>query len=374
MAEVGESPGLIFPHEDINRLRFEGGQDERSVAYELGHFARYLSLQALHIESPQPRIDAFTVANGEVGADIFPNKSRFAELVNGLGYHAPRTVTVEPKGFEAGVDYRSRVESLDEERPQRFCKPVNAARGRGARRVETVDEALAFVSASNEPYLVQTLEQPQRDWRYVLHRDVDHLADDVGAGWHVIFQKVRPTVVGDGSRSIRQLVADDEVMPSDAKQRYTDQHKDALEVVPADSELVELIQSGNITQGAYGQLASDTEKENLDRFMAQFVKDVEGTLDTKLATLCFDLGVKDPNVLSGEYDFGKIRDNIVFYEHQLPFGINVYLHRMPTDLTWGAGDKFLPARIRREYVEAQVYVNFIRSVIRSGKYLRENVQ
>ncbi len=372
MAEVGEAPGLIFPHEDIDRLRFESGQAERSAVYELGHFARYLSLQALHIESPQPRIDAFTVANGEVGADVFPNKSRFAELVNGLGYVAPRTVTVEPKGFEAGVDYRSRVEALDEERPERFCKPVNAARGRGARRVETVDEALTFTSASGEPYLVQTLEQPQRDWRYVLHRDVDHLANGDGTGWHVMFQKVRPTVIGDGSRSIGKLVADDEVMPEDAKQRYIDHHKDVLDVVPGEDEHVELIQSGNITQGAYGQLASDTEKANLDRFMVQFVNDGESALGTKFGTLCFDLGVKDASVLSADYDFEKIKSNIVFYEHQLPFGINVYLHRMPADLKWGAADKFIPARIRREYVEAQVYVNFVRSVIRSGRYLRQH--
>ena len=373
MADLGEAPNrtLLYPHEGIDVLR-ENAQGQ-NAAYELGQFGHFIGLQTLHIETMESRSRAFTVANGTVGADIFPSKQRLSEKLNELGYHAPRSVKVEPKGIEDGVDYSDQIAGLDEQQPERFCKPANGARGRGARMLETPEAALTYVAGQGEAFLVQSFEKPERDWRYILHRDSTQLESGNPAGWRVTFKVARPIVTGDGSKSIATLVAENKQMPDTAKQSYADTHKDMLTVVPADGEVLHLVQTGNRAQGAYREQHSEVEQDNLDRFMATFARDLETSLGTTLATLCFDLGIKDSSVLLGDYDFDRIRDNIVFYEHQLPFGMKPYLHEMiPQDVQWSKLDKFVPESRRRQYTEGQIYMNFIRSVIRSGRYLRQH--
>jgi hypothetical protein len=370
MTNAGELPKLIYPHEAVGTLR-DNTHGAQNAAYELAHFAGFLRLQRFHVLSPASRSWAFNVANGEIGADIFPNKSRFNNLVTELGYNAPRSITVEPKELEDGVDYSSQVSALDEDRPQRFCKPVNASRGRGARLADTTEEALAFVAEQAEPYLVQTYEKPERDWRYILHRDSTQLASGEQTAWRVAFKVVQPTVIGDGNKSIGMLVAEDEHMPAYAKEGYTRYYQDTLGTVPPKNKIVQLVQTGNRERGAYGESHSSVEESNLDQFMAQFVHDLEARLHTTLATLCVDIGVKDGSVLSGPYDFEAIKDNIVFYEHQMPFGMKPYLHAIPPETSWGPADKLVIPSRRQEYVAGQIYTSLIRSVIRSGRFLRQ---
>jgi hypothetical protein len=365
--EAGEC-GPIFPHENIDLFRANMDQSDPHVLYELRHFAGFLSMQALRILSPSARSWAFTVANGETGADIFPNKYEFGALVNELGYLAPQSVLVEPQGVQSGVDYREQVFALDD-RSQRFCKPLNATRGRGTQPFDSSEDALAFAIGQGEPYLVQTLEEPECDWRYILHRDAVQLANDEAPGWRIAFQKVRPTVMGDGQRSIAELVDEHPQMPPHSKNGYIKHHSEALATVPTEGELVHLIHAGNVSQGAYVQMPSKLETANMDRFMAQFLHDVEEKLSTRLGTLCVDLGVKDAGVLTSEYDYDAIKQSVVFYEHQLPFGV---LHDFPPDARWGKADRVAPWAFPDRYVEGQIYVNFIRSVIRSGRYLRSH--
>jgi hypothetical protein len=368
MADLGETPtmNLLYPHEGIDIMR-ENAQI-RNAAYELGQFAHFIGLQTLHIETLDSRSRAFAVANGEQGSDIFPSKQRFSELINTLGYHAPKSITVEPG--EPTYALFKQVTALSEDSDQRFCKPANGARGRGARMVESPADALAYAAEQDEAYLVQSFEKPERDWRYILHRDSKQLASGEPAGWHVMFKVERPIVVGDGNRPIADLLADSGKIPGSAKRKYIQHHEMESLIIPTDGEVVELLQTGNREQGAYRVPHSNVEEANLDRFMAQFVHDLEGALDTTLGTVCVDMGVKDSRALQGEYDFDSIRQMVVFYEHQLPFGMKPYLKGIPEGTAWGAADKLVPSSRRREYIEGQVYMNFVRSVIRSGRYLR----
>jgi hypothetical protein len=371
MSNFGETPKLIYPHEGIDVMH-KNARGVYSSAYELMHFTHFISLQTLHIESQESRSNAFAVANGRIGANIFPNKKLFSDFINQLGYRAPRSVIIEPEGIERGLDYYSQVAALDERRPQRFCKPVNAARGRGARMLNTIEDTLAFITNRNEPYLVQTFERPERDWRYILHKDSNQLANYEQSGWHVMFKVVQPTVVGDGNKSIAVLVAEDELMPINSKQNYVMQHKNDLATVPDKDKVVQLVHTGNRAQGAYKIPHSKEEERNLDRFMAQFMSDLEAGLGTRMGTLCVDLGATDSMALSGEYDFEKIKGSIVFYEHQLPFGMKPYLKDIPSETIWSPTDNLIPRLFRKQYVEAQVYAGFVRSVIRSGKFLRDH--
>jgi hypothetical protein len=348
----------------------ENGHPERSAAYEMAHFAAFISLQTMHIEGFAARSWAFRVANGSTGSDIFPSKQRFSEMVNGLGYHAPRSIRI---GTNAHLGTMlERVHDLDD-RLERFCKPANGARGRGAHIAATPEAALAFIASQSEPYLVQSFEKPIHDWRYIYHKDVDQSAGHTQGAWRVMFKVSRPVIVGDGRHGVADLVAQSESIPPAAKHKYLSRHPaiNATPVVPALGEVVELAHTGNRAQGAYRTPHSLAEERNLDRFMAKFIADIETALGIALRTVCVDLGNLEENVLQNDYNEERLKDHIVFYEYQLPFGMLPYLQEMlPSDSRWGSVDRLLPTAYRHKYIESQVYLAFMRSVIRSGQSLR----
>ena len=361
-----DKPELLYPHDDLSRLR-ESGQTERSLTYEVSHFAGFLSLQTMHIESFSSRSWAFQVANGSTGSDIFPSKQRFSEMVNGLGYRAPRSVRIDAN---APLDsMRDRVAGLDDQQ-ERFCKPANGARGRGAHVAPTPQAALAFASSQPEAYLIQSLEKPINDWRYIYHRDANQLTDRTQGAWRIMFKVSRPVIIGDGEHSVADLVAESESIPAGAKRNYLSHHPE-VSGVPVSGEVVELVHTGNRSQGAYRMPHSPAEEHNLDRFMNGFITDVEAALGTTLATVCVDIGSLKKGTLEDDYDEERLKRDIVFYEHQLPFGMSPYLQEMlPAEFRWGSTDKLVPAASRRQYVEGQVYAAFMRSVVRSGRLLR----
>lgn len=358
---------LAFPHERIEAFT-DTDQALFETAYEYAQYARFLRLQTFHILKPEVRSWSFSVANGSVGSEIFPDKFAFNNLVRSLGYEAPLSVLVDPSNPEA--NYVERIESLDEDRSERFCKPLNSTQGRGAAMFGSAHEAYAFAHQQNEAYLVQTYEKPANDWRYILHYDQDQLRDGQNSAWHILFKVVQPTVMGDGHSTINQLVKQIEDMPDVAKQKYRKYHQDQLMVVPEANQVVKLVETGNRERGAYGLEHSQLEQDNLDQFMLTFLKDVESYLGTTLATTCFDLGLRDPQVLKRPYDFLAIQKNVVFYEHQMPFGMKPYLLSLPQSLNKDGLEELLPARIRRQYLEGRIYTAIIRSVIRSGVVLR----
>lgn len=319
-------------------------------------------------EHPSSVIGNFGIMNGAIGSDILPNKYKFGELVLGLGYEAPLSVLIEA-GDDS--DTVSQWVEILSERQQRFCKPLWANRGRGINIMDNPQAAVEFALAQREPYLVQTVERPSQDWRYVFHRSVADLSSGNLPHWRIAYEKVRPKVTGDGDMNIGDLVVVDECIPEGAKRKYLRNHKDRLSLVPSPGETIELIQSGNIAQGAYGRIPKDFERRNLDKFMLQFLHDVEKKLGTILGTLCVDLGIKDDIILSEGYDFREMQKNIVFYEHQLPFGISGYTSSLPEQVMWAKTDHCLPQRSRERYLGLQIFSCLMRSAVLSGIHLRK---
>ena len=369
MAEVNQGFNPIFPHEDVARFRSNAAEGGADAVYEMRHLAGFVSMQAFGILKPEARTHAAALVNGEIGAATFADKSQFGAFVNDMGYTAPRSVVVEPG---SSLDYYDRVVALDTDRPQRFTKPLHGTRGKGAKLFASPEDSLEFAAARGEPYLVQTYEQSELDWRYILHRDTVQLANGEPPGWHFVFQKVRPTVTGDGLATIGDLVAAHPMMPKLSKDNYAKYHKDSLTDVPRTGEVVNILQSGagNVSQGAYTRIPSTDELRTMDTFMAHFWHDAEKELGTTLGTICVDLGVRNVDrFMQDSDDHAELKRNIIFYEHQMPFGV---IDDFPKDeLSWGRADRMAPWAFPGRYAEIQIYVNFVRSVLRSGRYLRE---
>lgn len=361
VAPVEQSPlQLRYPHENPDAL--PGSLIES--AYALGQLSEQAAGRVLSIVAHVGAVPLYEqgskmlyrALNGNTGLEL-QSKTSFAKIVQRLGYVAPRSVVVKPGGNSAGT--LKSIEALDTSSSLRFCKPLNGWQGRGVMAAASPDEALGFVSGQREKYLVQTSEIPEQDWRYILHRDVNQLATGEPPAWRIAYEKVRPKVVGDGTQTIKQLVTAHPEMPDDAKMKYLHYHGDQLGLVPEAGEQIALIQSGNISKGAYSRLPNIVEQENLDRFMLEFLAKLEAKVGGALGTLCVDIGVKDGRVLERVYDEQGLKENIVFYEFQVPFGMTGYTNQLP----------MRPRKFGTAF-SARVNDRFRQSMLASGRMLR----
>jgi hypothetical protein len=262
---------------------------------------------------------AFRFINGDNGADILSQKELFGDLVADIGYLSPRSVYIE-----AGTnteDIYTKVSNELEDQISYFAKPVNGSKGRGVGLFDNIYDLSVSVSNNKEDYLVQSDETPQEDWRYILHRD----ANNPNRIWRIGYKKIRPQVLGDGLSTIEKLVGKSSDIPQERKTKILHKIGDRKSEIPGNGEIAEVAISGNISNGAYGRLPEPEELKQVDDFMQQFVFDLENRLGSSLNTMCFDLGIKDDSIYKGEYNFQKMKESIVFYEFQIPFGINGYL-------------------------------------------------
>jgi hypothetical protein len=85
----------------------------------------------------------------------------------------------------------------------------------------------------------------------------------------------------------------------------------------------------NIPSGGYEKYFDEKIIPNVDRFFEQFIKDIQSKHSLNLLLLSFDFGVIDSSVLEGEYDFEKMKQNVVFFESQMPFGFEGYTMHIP---------------------------------------------
>lgn len=320
----------------------------QAVRFGISHYARVSKMGVFERWS---KGRSYTIFNGEVGSDVLPDKTKFADLVREMGYSSPASVIVN-RGDD-GTELLDQIEALDPEQSIRFCKPTNARRGRGAKLVATPEEALSFVTQAGKDYLVQTAEVPQQDWRYIFHQQA--VTQSEKDTWRIAYEKVRPAVVGDGQSTVGELVKKSETIPSYAKRKYRKQaSKNEKSHKPVKDEEVVVIETGNISKGAYGRLGTPEELSNLDRFMEAFKNDLEKKLGKKLPTFCVDIGVKDAAALTEAYDFDRLRKSIVFYEFQMPFGYKGYLHAATEDKPRQGVKKVLPKKVSELRLEASV--------------------
>ena len=268
----------------------------------------------------------FAIYNGhDVGAELL-DKTKFAGIMSDLGYRAPLTELVTPHDDPESA--LGRIAGLNTVDDRRFLKPRFGRQAKGTMQASNAEEALSFVAMSGQHYLVQTVETTPQEWRYALHRDPKQVRDGELPGWRLAFQKYRPSVTGDGERTLAELVRDNPDMPRTSRFKFALHKGYDLARIPEEGEHVELASGGNI--GA--RLPKKAELATLDRFVGQVTQELEAYLGAPLATVCFDLGVKDPDILKKPYDHEELKRQIVFYEYQVPFCFDEYVERIPRQL------------------------------------------
>lgn len=334
--------------QDVLEQNINGRINETSLVSEALRLSYLLGIQSLGIQSSKAKIRAYEMVNGTAGAEVITNKFLFGQLVNELGYKAPKSARYHTIGrFQYGL--LEEAESLDE-RPERFCTPLNTGKGRGTKLCNTSLEAINFIVLEGKEYLIQSPEIPVQDWRYIYHNDIN---DEVST---IAFEKVKPHVIGDGVRNVSTLLREDPYIPESARKNYLREHRFMSKQVPELGSKVQLISNGHFSQGAFVRLPQADEKANLDKFITNFKNDLEIKLQTKIGTLCLDIGTLEKNVLEQDYDLSSLKSSIVFYEHQMPFGLLEYLDKATSPKKNNVS----------KYLE---HLSFMRSVIRTGQLL-----
>jgi len=64
---------------------------------------------------------------------------------------------------------------------------------------------------------------------------------------------------------------------------------------------------------------------NVDRFMHEFLSDLQTEIGHPLPFLCFDIGFRDASVLDRPYDHEAIKASMVPFECQMPFTVIGYI-------------------------------------------------
>ncbi|MET0779824.1 MAG: hypothetical protein ABWY71_03235, partial [Candidatus Saccharimonadales bacterium] len=267
--------------------------------------------------------EQFAIFNGHYEGAELSDKAQFSEVMERLGYLAPRTVVVQAGSDDNEI--HDRIAALHANDPRRFLKPLCGSRAKGTMQAEDPDQALVFARQERRPYLVQTVENTNHEWRYAVHRDPQQVRDGAPHRWRMALRKIRPSVTGDGMTPLDTLVQNNPDMPWFSRTKYRLHRGSDTGRIPEDGEHVELAVGGNI--GA--RLPDSTEQANLDQFMRVVTSELERQIGAPLATICFDIGVKHADTLAGPYDHGKLRQELVFYEYQVPFGFFSYLPAIP---------------------------------------------
>lgn len=280
-----------------------------------------------------------TLIPGLVGHPLSA-KTTFSETMLNAGYTAPLQVLITPGEETAAKKVVDAFLQENELNLPILCKPTNASEGRGIVVLRSPEELSLFIGSLTEPYLVQKYLPPQKDYRYAMVRDEN-------TTYRICYEKRRPTVTGNGKDALWKLVASDPEIPVLSKIRLFKKQLKRLLERPADGETVDLINSGNISQGAYGVLPEEAVLTEIDAFMLQVIKDVEEATNLHLPVYCFDIGLTDCE--SGSVS----RGNVVFYEMQLPFNYTGYLLSPAL-----AGRRFSTA-LRFLRVEEKIWANHL---------------
>jgi hypothetical protein len=162
------------------------------------------------------------------------------------------------------------------------CKPDIGCRGSGVKLVQDRQQLLATLQCypPGAGMFVQTLAswEPEAGIFYVRHPHQDH-GDIISMAL-----KYTPYVVGDGQRSLRQLIADDQ-RAGELQHLYFQRHADQLETVIAAGQPFRLVFAASHCRGAIFRDARSYISEALVARIDQLMQDIPefhyGRLDIK---------------------------------------------------------------------------------------------
>jgi len=259
--------------------------------------------------------DTMAFVNGENSKPI-ADKYQFIEMVNALGYRAPKQRLIKANEQIANV-----VETLSDFGDTVLIKPRKGAQGGGV-RVVGKKQAEPLIQNQKDDLIVQELVSTTSEYRYVWLNEEERKL-------RLCFERVLPRVIGDGKSSIQKLLQKSDDIPPVAKAINTYRNRKRLNTIPSNGDTVTLSHVANIPSGGYEKYPDEKIIPNIDRFFEQFINDLQSKHSLNLLLLSFDFGVIDSSVLEGEYDFEKMKQNVVFFESQMPFGFEGYTMHIP---------------------------------------------
>lgn len=246
--------------------------------------------------------------NGQ-GTGFLANKYAFVELLGALGFMTPKQVLLA--GTESLEEKKLILGKTFTPDTQVYCKPVAGTNSSGLIRKAANEISDRELEALHEPTILQESIQIQTEFRYVWHRDAD------GKTWTICFEKKRPQVVGDGTRTLLQLI-NAANLPIRSRLIIKTRHAHSLlDVVPVGEPRI-LSYTGNPTTGGYEALPSPENEQALTLFVNTVVAKLEEHLGLQLTVLCLDIGVTDVSAMA-QMDQNQLQQKMFIFENQFPF-------------------------------------------------------
>jgi hypothetical protein len=322
-----ELPTLYYPHEHFEELQ------ARLAPYKMHILDGWLRWdRALNIASDLPLpgpADAeqlyrtkqnvfFGALNGTVDGAGLGHKDHFLKIMNELEFRTPQSLIL-PYGHYDRNQLLEQICALDptEMEGRRVVKAMLGEAGQQVTIVEDEVEAVDLIMEfSPHLSLIVQAYEAGRDWRYILHRDAAAVENGDPPNVRIAYEKVRPSVIGDGISTIGQLLEASD-MPDRSKFNIRARGHFNLDHVVWEGMELELALTGNVYQGAYVRLPSPEELAMLDTHGIDLWNRLEQRFG-RLSVVCFDLG----QLASGD---------ITHYEMQLPFALD-YTDAVPVEL------------------------------------------
>lgn len=305
---TSETDNLMMPHEDLDRPQSKIAFRDRLRYYK----QLAVDLTRMRFSNYERKIDICqSLFNGE-NAGTIHKKFEFIERARKLGYRGPEQVMYQPgqaQQFELALGLFDKYQTV-------LCKPKDGQQGEGIFLCETRSKLQEQLTELKEPYIVQEYIPPLQDYRYVYHVGTD-------VTYRFCYTKTRPLVYGNGRDTLAQLIENEPDIPNTSKEKLTKYLRASqLARVPNKDEKVELIDTGNISKGAYGQIITGDELAALDKVMLQLIEDLKRHYNIELTNYCFDIGVLKQDLTPETVS----KTDFVFYEYQIPFGLQGYLN------------------------------------------------
>jgi hypothetical protein len=228
-------------------------------------------------------VTVFTAANPAILAGGFIGESKFDILqgLSGAGEYVARSSLLEGTLSTADKILAVRRFMVDERLTLPIVlKPNYGQRGSGVVVVRSPDVLETCVRQSSVDTIVQEyVDGAEFGVFYYRHPSEPH------GRIFSITEKKFPAVMGDGRRTLEQLILDDERAVCAAR-LYCDRHRDKLAVVPADGEAFPLVELGTHCRGAMfldgGWVLTPQLEDRFDAIARQFDGFHFGRFDVRL--------------------------------------------------------------------------------------------
>lgn len=324
-----------MPHEDLARplpsISLKG-----RIAFYSRFFVNFVRISFSEYERKIDICQEFF--NGKQVGTIH-RKYDFIEQVRTLGYRGPEQVLF----FPGKPECLPTIVALLGKHGTLLCKPRDGQQGQGIFWSDNESDLLKRLRAVSQPYIVQEFVPPLKDYRYVYHIDADVI-------YRFCYAKVRPEIWGDGQSRVSALITRDADIPWVSKKKLLKfLPLGSLESIPAKGERIPLVDSGNISKGAYGQVVKGDDLAALDKVMLPLIDDLQKRCNLSLTTFCFDLGVLREDITPESVT----KEDYVFYEYQIPFGLSGYLAAEEVEKNKARVAKVFWEALMRGWVERQ---------------------